>query len=910
MSTSILNPCMLRGYEAGRCRPCSACPCDCNLLTSCDTCAHALLRAISVRDAQSYVNAQEPGLDEHLQADAAISPAASRCGLLQGLNPAAGLHLRHAYPTASKGAPSDANTPAGARSSAATPARPASAGSMEEAATPWPPAGTDSESAGLGPSAGPEADAPAWRTHAAMQPPILPAATTVAQSGARQGAPGEGSCGIASEALTAPGPPGSPDLGALAQALLAQLAAVGALAGHTGTGLSPAAAGQARAPTPQHPSAQAHQWSGFAMGAAPGSAGCPGATHPGAYMPAYPAASAHWPWPGCMAQALPWAAPGLGTPELLRQPQLAAPQAQLPADSAALAAVLQSLLHALSLRAAASPAAAAATPTQGASPTAATSDAAASLQALLRALAPTGGSPAPAADAAGQPPSTRKPDGSTPRDPVPGESPSPDPGVERARRAVLRASAVERHARALRSIQSLIRQPNGAHVQASAGLGDATKRAPAQQRAGKGRDRQEPDAELAGDPRRYPAFLGSPGSGSGVGCSPLAKLPRSRSDASAQTAASARYCGDDGWAFTTGQSPGGLGSMSVGTRGAGTHARLQPGPESFRDPGAELREGHLAGLARRALARSLSSERGWPEAGGLAASPGPDAAVASPERGHQQPGAEERPVDVHFNPLFHSGEGEGFQGGSGAGSGDRCGAAGGTQGRREASGGPGQEPWQGPAAGATPLAGVLAAADVSEPLRRELLGLLERNLAEVQVRMSQGMCMQERDMHAKGNAQCGMTPAGQKGLMKRLCWLGLHSGPHVKTHARTTGLMPGPQHPHVTWQAMPPLISGRPLCCSPSMTRCMHTGLIPAKHAGWDRLRRAGTPPHTHSLRPLSRAAVRRRMQAGVGPAWVAARGGARTLRTCWRPRSCCWRASRWRASASSHELHCACSWQ
>ena len=689
-------------------------------------------------------------MDEYLQADPAISPAASRCGSLQGLIPAAGLHVRHADSTASKGVPNDANTLAGARSSAATPARPASAGSMEEAATPWPPAGTGLESAGLGPSAGPEADGPACRTHEVVQPPILPAATTAAQSGSRQGAPGEGSCGTASEALTAPGPPGSPDLGALAQALLTQLAAVGALAGHTGTGLSPAAAGQASAPTPQHPSGQAHQWSGFQVGAAPGSAGCPGATHPGAYMPAYPAASAHWPWPGCMAQALPWAAPGLGTPELLRQQQLVATQAQLPADSAALAAVLQSLLHALSVGAAASPAAAAATPTQGASPAAATPDAAASLQALLRALTPTDGSPAPAADAAAQPRSRHTPYGDALPDPVPGS----DPGAERARRAALRACAAERHARALRSIQSLIRQPSGAHAQAAVGLGDATKRTPAPptapQRAGKGRDRQEPDAELAGDPRRYPAFLGSPGSGLGVQRSPLAKLLRSRSDASAQTAAGARDRSDDGWAYTTGQSPSGLGSVSVGPRGAGTHARLQPGPESSRDPGAEVREGHLAGLARRALARSLSSERGWPEAGVLAASPGPN---ASPERGHQQPGAEKRPVDMHFNPLFRSGEGEGFQGGSGAWSGDRRGAGSGTQ--EVASGVPGKEPWQGPAAGATPLSDALAAADVSEPLRRELLGLLERNLAEVQVRVSQGFCMQERDMHA--NEMCNAT---------------------------------------------------------------------------------------------------------------------------------------------------------
>lgn len=540
-------------------------------------------------------------------------------------------------------------------------------------------------------------------------------------------------------------------MSALAQALLAQLAAAGALAGQAGFGSSPAAPGQANKLTPQHPSAQAHQWSGFAVGAAPGSAGCPGAAHPGAYSPVYPAAAAPWPWLGCMAPALPWVAPGLGTPEPLRQPQLVAPQVQLPANSAALAAVLQSLLHALNAGAAASPAAAAATPTEGASPAAASPATAASLslQALLRALAPTDGSPAPAADAVAQPPSTRKPDGDTLPDPVPGRSPSPDPGTERARRAALRASAAERHARALRSIQSLIRQPNGAHAQASVGLGDATRRTPAPptapQRANKGRIRQEPDAESASDPPRYTAILGSPGSGSGDARSPLAKLPRSRSGASAQTAADARDCGDDSWAYTTGWSPsdsGGLDSVGTGTRGACTHARLQPRPESSWDPDPERREGHLAGLARRALARSQSSEHGWPEAGGRASSPGPDAAVAPPERGHQQPGAHKRPVDVHFNPLFRSGEKEGSQGGSGAGSGDPRGAAGGTQERREASGGPGQEPWQGPAAGATPLSDALAAADVSEPLRRELLGLLERNLEEVQVSAPRGRCTQ------------------------------------------------------------------------------------------------------------------------------------------------------------------------
>ena len=443
--------------------------------------------------------------------------------------------------------------------------------------------------------------------------------------------------------------------------------------------------------------------------------------------------------PGLAAwrQALPWASPGLGTLEPLHQPQLVAPQAQLPANSAALAALLQSLLHALSVGAAASLAAAAATPTQGATPAAATPDAAASLslQALLHALTPTDGSPAPAADAAAQPPSTRKPDGSTLPDPVIGQSPRPDPGAERARRAALRASAAERHARALRSIQSLIRQPNGAHAQASVGLGDATKRSPAPQRSGTGRGRQERDTEWASDSARYPAFPRSPGPGSGVQHSPLVKLPRSCSDASAQTAAGARYCGDDGWAYTIGQSPGGSGglmSVSVG---------MQSRPESSRDPDPEHREGHLAGLARRALARSLSSERGWPEAGDRAARPGPDAAVGPPERGHQQPGAHKRPMDVHFNPLFRSGEGEGFQGGSGAGSGGPRGAAGGTHERREAGGGPGQEPSQGPAAGATPLSDALAAADVSEPLRRELLGLLERNLAEVHVRAPRGHCM-------------------------------------------------------------------------------------------------------------------------------------------------------------------------
>ena len=284
----------------------------------------------------------------------------------------------------------------------------------------------------------------------------------------------------------------------------------------------------------------------------------------------------------------------------------------------------------------------------------------------------------------------------------------------------------------------------------------------------------------------------------------MTELPRSRSDASAQTAVDAR---NGGWACTPGQPLGGSrgpGSVSVGREGAHTRkARLQPGPLPTQDPDPELQESHLAGLARRALARSLSSEHGWPEAGDRAASPGPDSAAAPAVRARQQPGAAKRPVDVHFNPLFHSGEEEGVRGGSGAGQpGAGRGAAARMQERRDAGCGPDQKPWHGPAAGATPLSDALAAADVSEPLRRELLGLLERNLEEVQ--------------------------AAQDG------------------------------HP-----------AAQALLASP-----VKRGAAPA-HAGRG------------------------------GPARVAARAGPRTSRTCWRPRSCCWRASQWRASASSsRELH------
>ena len=711
------------------------------MLMSCDSCAHALMYSNNYLEYSIFCYAQEPGLEEYLQADAAVPPGCGRSGLPQDGASSAGLQTRHAGLAASKGAPVRANTLAKASSDAATPGRPASAESMEEAATPWPPAGTGLGSAGLEPSARPEADGPAWITPAEARSPDPLAATTAARAGPRQGAPGEGSVsrGTAPQALSNSDPPGSADLSALAQALLAQLAAAGALAGQAGSGSSPAASGQANTLTPQHPSAQAHQWQGFAVGAAPGNACGPGATHPGAYPAVHSAAAAPWPWPGCMAPAPPWAAPGLGTPDPLRQPQAVAPQAQLPADSAALAALLQSLLHALSLSAAASPAAAAATPTEAASPAAAIPAAAAALtlQALLCALTTIYGSPAPAAGAAVQPPSRHTPDSEAVPDPVPGHRPSPDPGAERARRAALRASAAERHARALRSIQSLIRQPNGAHAQASVGLGDAPKGTPAPltalQQAGKGRDRQEPDPEPASDPPRYPASPGAPGSGPAVERSPLAKLPRSRSDASAQTTEEIRERYGDLWAYTPGQSLGGSGGL------VSVSVAAQPRSESSRDPDPERREGHLAGLARRALARSLSSERGWPEAGGRAASPGPETTVTPPERAPQQPGAHKRPVDVHFNPLFRSGEGEGVPGGSGAGSGDPHGAAGGRHEGREAGCGSGQEPWQGPAAGATPLSAALAAADVSEPLRRELLGLLARNLEEVQVRVPRGV---------------------------------------------------------------------------------------------------------------------------------------------------------------------------
>ena len=719
-------------------------------------------------------HAQELGSDESFQADAAALPASGRRGSLQGPTASAGLCMRHAGSNATGRAPDSADAPAGgsidARGHAATPVHSASAGSLEEAATPWPPAGLGS--VGSGPFKTRSAERPAWSTPAGMGLPVLPAATTAVRAGAGHGAPGKGgvSSGTTSEALRAPGPPGSVDPSALAQAWLAQLAtAAGILAGQAGVGPSPAAPGQATTPMQQQPSVQAQQWRGFAVGASPSSACCPGALHPCAYPAVYPAAPAHWPWPGCMAPALPWVAPGLGTPEALRQPQAVAPEAQLPADSAALVAVLQSLLHALNAGAAASPALAAAQPAEAPSPAAASPAAAASLslQALLRALTPAEGSPAPATDAFAQPPSEHKPGAETLPEPVPGYGPSPDPGGEQARRATLRASAAGRHAHALRSIQSLIRQPHGAHAQAPSGLGAGrTSVSPtAGQRSGQGRDSHKSDTAPASEPRRYAAFPGAPAAGAGSGGvrSAFVELPRSRSDASAQTSADLRDSGDYSCAYTPGQTlggSGGPGSVSVKTRGAYTQARLQPGPGTARDPDPGPPEGHLAGLARRALARSLSSEHGWPEAGGRAASPGVDAAVAPAERAHQQPGADKRPVDVHFNPLFHSGEGEeGLEGSSGAGPGVRRGATHDSREARQASCGSGQESWRGPAAGATPLSDALAAADVSEPLRCELLGLLARNLTEVQVRSKEGaawLCRRHRH-HATLGCQAGST---------------------------------------------------------------------------------------------------------------------------------------------------------
>jgi len=141
------------------------------------------------------------------------------------------------------------------------------------------------------------------------------------------------------------------------------------------------------------------------------------------------------------------------------------------------------------------------------------------------------------------------------------------------------------------------------------------------------------------------------------------------------------------------------------------------------------------GAAARGPAPAARS--GDPAHTGWAARPDPTHSGAGPGGSASQPHAR-RPVDVHFNPLYHSDEG-GDAGGSGwpasppsteSYSGWPPAAASGREGggaSLPAGGAP-------PAAAGAALADALAAADVSESLRRELLALLQRNLADVAVR--------------------------------------------------------------------------------------------------------------------------------------------------------------------------------
>ena len=498
---------------------------------------------------------------------------------------------------------------------------------------------------------------------------------------------------------------------------------------------------------PQHPGA--HPLQQLGVSPPPGGA-YPGAIHPAAAYPAmHPAACAcpsSWGWPGCAALHPGWTVLGPGNP--------------LPAHLTQAHVVVSGLEN--------HDKAAQAQPPQAPSPEGSAALVAA-LQALLRSVTPAVSSAA-TADTAPEAPREQAPRQCP--DPVlkPHPSPKPEssPGSDQARRSAFRAAAAQRHAAALASIQSLVRQPGSKRMHSkvvSSAAPDAAHLRHADSRSSSSEPRspvaaqeldQEPATRMhAEQPASEPSSHWAAGaahaaepSAAGAGAWGT-ELPRSRSDASAQTISNTGISGC--WDPTLRQS---LGSVGADARhlehdspggGARRRARRQRGPGLGSGSG-QPSEGYLAGLARRALARSLSSESGWPD--GCAGARDQSAIPAGPARPvdpihptgtatmpsapgstRRLEGAGEgqarRPIEVHFNPLYDSGkEGGAANGGS---SGARRGAAGGGGASHSD---PEVKPWPGPASG-TALADALAAADVSDSLRRELLGLLERNLAEV-----------------------------------------------------------------------------------------------------------------------------------------------------------------------------------
>ena len=70
-------------------------------------------------------------------------------------------------------------------------------------------------------------------------------------------------------------------------------------------------------------------------------------------------------------------------------------------------------------------------------------------------------------------------------------------------------------------------------------------------------------------------------------------------------------------------------------------------------------------------------------------------------------------------------------------------------------------------------------------------------------------------MHANGMCNAKGPLLVREGILRGFAALGCTAG-------RMPGLMQGPQHPDVTCQTMPPLISIRPLCCSPAIQNALH----------------------------------------------------------------------------------------
>ena len=337
------------------------------------------------------------------------------------------------------------------------------------------------------------------------------------------------------------------------------------------------------------------------------------------------------------------------------------------------------------------------------------------LQALLQALSPA------AAGGGASPQYERAPAPHTGPTPVPGPgagvgSPARSPA---GARGALCASAAARHAAALRSIQSLIRRPCAGRPRAASAAPESSPRRSA--------------------PRARPQSCGEAASG--------------LSDASAQTALDG---GTGGWPqpaaglLTVGDAQ--RGDQTPGSRRGGAAAadgctRQRPGAGSGfadcqpqREPACGMRYGRSPArdeLGAAARGPAPAARSGDPAHTGWAARPDPTHSGAGPGGSASQPHAR-RPVDVHFNPLYHSDEG-GDAGGSGwpasppsteSYSGWPPAAASGREGggaSLPAGGAP-------PAAAGAALADALAAADVSESLRRELLALLQRNLADVAVR--------------------------------------------------------------------------------------------------------------------------------------------------------------------------------